>query len=135
MGDQELRKFSEYINNVIGSPTVSHIMRMGDLAVQLNFIDSQKLLSLNSIGGRAISCKLPLSASLSQGFIYDVPLDIEDEEISLTLRDQGVISAHRFIIANQQKGRNVRLNFNVELPSWSLSFLDRIKRSNQAIGP
>ena len=73
MRDHELKSISAKLNDLLGSTTFSEIMRMGDLIVHpLSVSDQKKLLSMQLIGDRQVSCKIPTSFAVSQGVITGV---------------------------------------------------------------
>ena len=80
--DHELKSISAKLNDLLGSPTSSEIMRMGDLLVHpLSVSDQKKLLSMQLIGDRHVACKIPSSFAVSKEVITGVPSDISDEGI------------------------------------------------------
>jgi hypothetical protein len=114
------KSIQEEIVKTVGNPRDAIVLRGGDLSVTPIDLDQQKkLLSLDSIVNRPVSCSLPnSSANNKNGVIFGVP--IADGEIDLleALRDQGVTNVKRLPMKNRPEiaSETVILTFESQLP-------------------
>ena len=123
LGKQNQIKVQKLLSNLVGSVKSINSTKTGNLIVEC--CDNQQyknLLKSTHLGEWLIKVYIPKSMNTSIGCIYNVPLDISEEDITDVLVQQNVTKCVRMTYYNkQQKERQpsntVKLYFNVpELP-------------------
>ena len=123
LGKQNQIKIQKLMSNLVGTVKSTNSTKAGNLIVECNDHKQYKTL-LNSphLGEWVIKVNVPKSMSTSIGCIYNVPLDITEEDIKDVLKQQNVSNCVRLTYYNKeikerQPSTPVKLYFNVpELP-------------------
>jgi len=123
LGSENQIKIQKLMSNLIGTLKTINSTKAGNLIVEC--YDNQQfktLLKTTHLGEWSIKVYVPKSMNSSIGCIYNVPLDITEEEIKDVLKHQNVSNCVRLTFYNKEKkerqpSTTVKLYFNVpELP-------------------
>ena len=123
LGLQNQIKVQKLLSNLIGSVKSINSTKAGNLIVEC--IDNQQyktLLKSTHLGEWVIKVYVPKSMNTSIGCIYNVPLNITEDEIKDVLKQQNVSNCVRLTYFDKEKkerqpSNTVKLYFNVpELP-------------------
>jgi hypothetical protein len=123
LGKQNQIKIQKLMSNLVGTVKSTNSTKAGNLIVECNDNKQYKtLLKSTHLGEWVIKVYVPKSMSTSIGCIYNVPLDITEEDIKDVLKQQNVSNCVRLTYYNKeikerQPSTTVKLYFNVpELP-------------------
>jgi len=123
LGNQNQIKVQKLLANLVGTVKSINGTRAGNLIVECNDNQQYKtLLKTTHLGEWVIKVYIPKSMSTSIGCIYNVPLDITEEDMKEVLKQQNVSNCVRFSYYNKEKkerqpSTTVKLYFDIpELP-------------------
>jgi hypothetical protein len=123
LGKQIQIKIQKLMSNLVGIVKSTNSTKAGNLIVECNDNQQYKtLLKSPHLSEWVIKVYVPKSMSTSIGCIYNVPLDITEEDIKDVLKQQNVSNCVRLTYYNKeikerQPSTPVKLYFNVpELP-------------------
>ena len=123
LGKQNQIKIQKLMSNLVGIVKSTNSTKAGNLIVECNDNQQYKtLLKSPHLGEWVIKVYVPKSMSTSIGCIYNVPLDITEEDIKDVLKQKNVSNCVRLTYFNEEikerlPSTTVKLYFNVpELP-------------------
>lgn len=117
-------KIQKYISKDYGVVKNIRPTRTGDILVQcMDLLQLKLLMKTTKLGEWVVNCTRPQSVENTVGCIYNVPLDVSEEDIVYALNDYGVNKATRLTYFNTDQGKRlpsktIKLNFKLpQLPS------------------
>jgi len=123
LGKQNPIKIQKLMSNLVGTVKSINSTKAGNLIVEcIDYQQYKKLFKTTHLGEWLIKVYVPKSMNTSIGCVYNVPLDISEEEIKKVLKFQNVSNCVRLTYFNREKkerqpSTTIKLYFNVpELP-------------------
>jgi hypothetical protein len=105
-------KIQKLMSNLVGTVKSTNSTKAGNLIVEC--IDNQQyktLLKSTHLGEWVIKVYVPKSMNTSMGCIYNVPLDITEEDIKDVLKRQNVSTCVRLTYYDKEKKRKTALQY------------------------
>ena len=112
LGQQNQIKVQKLMSNLIGTVKSINSTKAGNLIVEC--IDNQQyktLLKSTHLGEWVIKVYVPKSMNTSIGCIYNVPLNITEEDIKDVLKQQNVSNCVRLTYYDKEKKRKTALQY------------------------